>query len=291
MVINCHVFWGLRMFSYINSINQQLKKMKKSITLLFASIIAITLMSFSILNGNGISGYSTTGCGTTNSCHVGASNSNVVIALTFTPALPAPNTYIPGVQYSVAFNIAWPTATQRRFGLDLSTNLGTLNSSANTQLLSGEIVQTTNFSNTAINNKTFNFTWTAPSTGLVTLNYAALTGMTSTPGAGDHWAIGTYSLSTSVDVSESDRNIKVAIYPNPILESFNVSYNVADNSLVKLELLTIDGKLVKSILNKTQSGNQIINIPIDDSIPAGIYFINISINGIDNYKKIIVDEN
>ena len=65
------------------------------------------------------------------------------------------------------------------------------------------------------------------------------------------------------------KNASVSIYPNPVKEEFNIDCEQQPESV---EILNIEGKIIKSFTQKTNSYN------VND-IPSGLYFVRIKTDG------------
>lgn len=95
------------------------------------------------------------------------------------------------------------------------------------------------------------------------------------------------NLSIDKTIVLNDNKNPFAVYPNPIINSFNVNISTEDDALVNIRLLSINGKLVyNSNSEKKSSGSHQINIDITE-LNAGIYFLDIIINDKHYREKII----
>lgn len=95
------------------------------------------------------------------------------------------------------------------------------------------------------------------------------------------------TLSTTEN-TQSESSIGLTIFPNPFFEKGTIQFNTINDEFVIIELLNINGRKIKTILNKTLL-NGSHNIPIDaEELSSGIYFIRFSVaNFSENYKVII----
>jgi len=79
------------------------------------------------------------------------------------------------------------------------------------------------------------------------------------------------------------------IYPNPIVDFANVTVNLNQNATVSLEVMNIVGRRVMFLDKGTMNaGTQQFSIDVS-SLPSGIYFITISINGQSFTRKMMVE--
>lgn len=111
----------------------------------------------------------------------------------------------------------------------------------------------------------------------------------SSPTNNDYLWLDNLAFSGSVaGLNENNSPVQaLSIYPNPIQDKINVSFNIQNEKTVTLKVTDIDGKLIH-----TQDLGQIkgyINQSIDASkFPKGIYFINISSETISETRKIVI---
>ncbi len=92
-------------------------------------------------------------------------------------------------------------------------------------------------------------------------------------------------VNNTIALSSTD----VAIYPNPANNSTTISINIEKESIVKIETISITGKVVQTLLNSQLSeGKSNITMNVD-KLSAGIYYIRITV-GSSNVvaKKLIV---
>lgn len=89
------------------------------------------------------------------------------------------------------------------------------------------------------------------------------------------------------DISAIENEIKV--FPNPASNNISIHYNLKANALVKIELFDMLGKSVKMLLPETQQNMETHKKTwqIDD-VTAGLYFIKMTINGMESTIKLSV---
>jgi Domain of unknown function (DUF4832)/Domain of unknown function (DUF4874)/Secretion system C-terminal sorting domain len=91
-------------------------------------------------------------------------------------------------------------------------------------------------------------------------------------------------------VSTTVKNKRIIIFPNPAKESTTVSYYLNKKSVVQISLFDATGRLVNpAISNKQEAGNHLQKINTNN-IPSGIYFVHITLNGVQEIKKIIISK-
>jgi Secretion system C-terminal sorting domain/SprB repeat/HYR domain len=160
----------------------------KKIYVMF-SLVATSIFMFShtsSLSPNGKAGY-TTATRNCSSCHGGAGSGS----MNLTSNIPASG-FVPGATYTMTLSVA--QTGQPAFGMDLAAIGGTLTPGSGTKILTGELVQSTPSST-----GNFTFSWTAPTTGNATFNYAGLAANgNGVDDAGDNTYTGTKTFTPQV---------------------------------------------------------------------------------------------
>ena len=83
------------------------------------------------------------------------------------------------------------------------------------------------------------------------------------------------------------QTIPVRIYPNPVVDKLTVSFSPNRAESVKLELLSINGKMISNLFQGAGfAGEQSMVFPID--LESGIYLLRIQIAGESQVRKVIV---
>lgn len=82
---------------------------------------------------------------------------------------------------------------------------------------------------------------------------------------------------------------KIKIYPNPASNYLIIEYNLQNSSNVKIELLDIIGKSVKTLLPSTQQSKDTYKTSwLIDEFSSGLYFVKVKINGSENVIKLSI---
>lgn len=69
-----------------------------------------------------------------------------------------------------------------------------------------------------------------------------------------------------------ENNLEVNTYPNPFKETFRLDFDLESPSSVRMNVFSMDGKILKSIdLGKQSAGKQSVVIPLQE-VPRGMYF-------------------
>jgi len=96
-----------------------------------------------------------------------------------------------------------------------------------------------------------------------------------------------YALSTNVENLEIAESNDVLIYPNPSNGRFNISYQVNEKGKVDISILSIDGKLIKSLLSEQKEKGDYL-LDLSESLEPGSYFIKIASHNNLIVNKIII---
>ena len=92
---------------------------------------------------------------------------------------------------------------------------------------------------------------------------------------------------STTGINQNNLDIVVSAYPNPFAETTNLSFDLKESSKVGIQLVNILGEIVQSFESKTYGAgnhNQLIDL---SNQPAGIYYIDIQVNGISNTIKAV----
>ncbi|MBL0009418.1 MAG: T9SS type A sorting domain-containing protein [Saprospiraceae bacterium] len=81
---------------------------------------------------------------------------------------------------------------------------------------------------------------------------------------------------TSVENAVGGNPLSIKAYPNPFVEQITVEFNVSNRQVYTLEMIDLDGKLIKTVYHGSlHIGLHSFNVDAG-SVPAGIYFISVS---------------
>ncbi|MFK8059611.1 MAG: T9SS type A sorting domain-containing protein [Polaribacter sp.] len=90
----------------------------------------------------------------------------------------------------------------------------------------------------------------------------------------DGKAFSAYSLGYSLSVSDNEFQKEILVYPNPTKGKLNISISKSFNT-IDLEVYTVQGKLIKSGIEKVTNGNANFDV---SSISKGVYFIKLNMD-------------
>lgn len=92
-------------------------------------------------------------------------------------------------------------------------------------------------------------------------------------------------------INEQDMNASsINVFPNPAKDKFTVKFNSADNNTT-LKLYSICGQEIESLVFKkeTISGVCTINVDLQNKVPAGVYFLQLTSSTKKVTRKVIID--
>ncbi len=239
------------------------------------------------------------------------SSGNMVV--TSSPVFTA-NQYVPGQLYTITVTISQKGKHRFGFSCEMLDNSGNTNvktnNTAGTLICSDpstsvlkhyfgtgrECIAQDSFGGFAGNTFSFNFQWTAPSTGYVYDSvhlYVAgdATNNNDLADSGDYvfaqHIILTKSLTSLVTLQEGITDLTT--YPNPATDRLTLTfYSPGDNSL-QANLYSLDGKCVKELEDKRiQAGTFSRSYPVND-LAKGIYLLRINAGSYAETRKIIID--
>jgi len=82
----------------------------------------------------------------------------------------------------------------------------------------------------------------------------------------------------------------IMVFPNPISDRLNLSFNLANGSDVKADIYNLNGQLVKPLIEENLSfGSHDRSYNVAGELSTGIYLVKMTIDGADYFKKIVVE--
>lgn len=252
--------------------------MKKNIftSLSLIAVLGICYFTFSSSsNGsNGVMGAHSTGCG---SCHGNTANVSTVINFTGVPAAG----FTAGTTYPVQLTVSNAGVNQKAAGFDLKVSAGTItNAPANTMLMGGTELHHTAPLDFVSGTATWNFSWTAPSSGnSVTVNVAANAVNKNGGDSGDQWNIATFNLNKEATSVKDYENNTLNLYPNPVDQFTYVKFNQAVSNP---QIVAINATGSSIILNSEAMGNNEYKLNTS-TLSVGFYHL-ICVEGSVMYK-------
>jgi hypothetical protein len=277
--------------------------MKKGIFTLIISLLTIIITSaFVSLSSFGIAGYTgSPGEGNCNSCHSGGSSAAFGTSITAVPSFSA-NKFVPGTTYQITVQLAAAGFSRYGFGCEIldaknnNVNSGLMQSAGDgVQFLSPSgrtnAVHTTPKSSAGI--VSFSFGWKAPAAGAgdTATIYVAGNAVDGNGSTGGDFPMPPVRLQLKAQQSPVDTTIitagpaeiksigisGISVYPNPASGLSSINYFLSQPQQILIELLSIDGKVVREFVNETQAAGSHAHFLDLQNITSGIYFVRTSI--------------
>ncbi len=196
--------------------------------------------------------------------------------------------YIPGTLYTITVSITQSGVTRWGFALSPQTQagnvIGTLAVSNTTQTQlksSGNYITHKTAGNSGSGTKSWSMHWTAPTAGTGDVPFYASVMAANGNGNenGDATFFDVYTVSeditTSVNSAKAEK-VKFSVYPNPIEgNEANVIFSTNMKEISKIQILSLNGELVKEInYVASSSGKQQLTIPFDE-LSKGVYLLQV----------------
>lgn len=87
-----------------------------------------------------------------------------------------------------------------------------------------------------------------------------------------------------------DKSLDLQVFPNPFHESCTIEYSLVKESEVILEVYTLTGQLVTSLVKgKKESGIHTALFERNQSLPAGILIVRLQVDGEVHYRKLVME--
>jgi hypothetical protein len=287
--------------------------MKRNYLLTFAIVFTALLLGSQDLFTNstqpptgytGAPGEST--CATAG-CHFGTPTLNASDISLLTVGSPnLTSGYAANTQYSLAVNAG--SAASYGFSLTAVDASGaaigsfSLSSPATTSLATGSGSKQYVGHKNANTTNAWSFRWTSPATTAETVFFylAVNQANNNNEGSGDNIKLKAYSATASsfgpFNVATGIQNIdglldgSISVFPNPVTDNINLSFNITDNQPVKAGIYNLNGQLVKPLMDEELSwGDHNRNFNVAGSLSTGIYLVKFTVGSNDYFKKIVVE--
>jgi hypothetical protein len=196
----------------------------------------------------------------------------------------APEFYTPGETYNVTLTINGPRSMRGfqmtcinaegnqagSFTAGAGTRLGTSSSSGNNRQYISHSAR--------LSGSSVNFTWTAPATNVGPVDFfvAGFNGNSRSEAQArvtkTQWSVSPEQVQSVKSANITNLNV----YPNPITTSGKVSYTLLESTKVRINLFSLDGKVISDIATETQdAGKHELTFAIPAYVPSGTYFIQV----------------
>jgi hypothetical protein len=282
--------------------------MKKLFTLFITASTLFLATSSGVLQSTGIAGYTgSPGETSCSNCHGGGSSAASGVSITAVPSFSL-NEYMPDSTYQLAITVEAAGFTMFGFGCEI---LDSLNQDAGNMQNNGPGVKfmiatkngRKNATHTGIKTGslvTFNFDWTAPSSGRATF-YVAANAVNGNNNFQGDFPLPPVSLTLrpakqAADTSVIDVGIgenmshakKARVFPNPASGSVHLAYTLTGSTAISFELADVDGKTLRKFpAEKKEPGEHLKRISLEN-IPEGLYLIKANASGKVFFQKRLI---
>lgn len=131
------------------------------------------------------------------------------------------------------------------------------------------------------------FQWTAPDQGVGDVTFYG-----SIVATKSNVRTGTFTISQAIPSSVEDIFVSnISVYPTLVKDNISVNLNVVEKSILKISLISMDGKTVKVFENsKIMAGEFKDDFNIPSEIQNGYYLLNINVNGYNKTTKLYINK-
>ncbi|MFM1876825.1 MAG: hypothetical protein RL266_2562 [Bacteroidota bacterium] len=223
-------------------------------------------------------------------CHAGGpAQSNETVELS--SDIPQSG-YIGGNTYNLTLTMTKTGGA--KFGFQLSPQdisgivLGTLTAGTGSQITGGGYLTHT-FNGTSVSGgtKSWDFQWTAPTSGTGDVMFYMVGNFTNNNGSTNGDVIITESVAfneaSGVGISEAQLEA-LSVYPNPVIEEIHVAAKDVDEEIF-FTMYSIDGR--KVLEEKHEAGDITIDVSTKN-LSTGVYFLQMEAGGNSTIKKLLV---
>ncbi|MEO8761696.1 MAG: T9SS type A sorting domain-containing protein, partial [Bacteroidia bacterium] len=90
-------------------------------------------------------------------------------------------------------------------------------------------------------------------------------------------------------ISTIETTVNLNLYPNPSAGKTNIAFNLSEKHNITIQVSDLLGRTVETVDTKQyQAGETTLTIGADKAYQAGVYLVNINIDGQHISKKVIV---
>jgi hypothetical protein len=199
--------------------------------------------------------------------------------------------YVGGTTYNMSVTLTNQGGT--RFGFQLSPEdasgnpLGTLIAGTGSQIVGVNYLTHTGASIASSDTKTWDFQWTAPTSGIGTVTFYAAYNFANSDFStnGDVIVADTYvTTASSLSISEAEL-AGLVIYPNPVINEIHVASKDVDEEI----MITLFDAQGRRVLGNKYAGGTDITIDVKSiGLITGIYFMQLEVDGKSTIKKLMV---
>lgn len=110
------------------------------------------------------------------------------------------------------------------------------------------------------------------------------------PGVSSAWSSNQKFTTSAQKLEASSNGISFDVYPNPVNSSSVISFSLAGDSRVQIQLVDVTGRTIQSVIDENLSSGNHKVILNRDQLSAGIYFLQLKMNDREVMTKKVVVE-
>lgn len=230
-------------------------------------------------------------------CHTGSAVVNVPNIIT---SNVPPAGYTPGTTYTITATCVQSGINKWGFEISPQSSSGALlgqliiTNTAVAKIVSTKYVTQKTGGSSGNGSKTWSFDWVAPIAGkgpvtfYGTFNYANDNGSAS----GDHIKTSTLVIpentGTTGILSQDTKGAGIDVFPNPVVNDFNIRMTLQERSHVIISLLDLNGKRIREFKNgEVEAGFFMDNYSVQ-GLASGIYLLTVNTGNKVQVKKISI---
>jgi hypothetical protein len=245
----------------------------------------------------GYSGDPKGGNKTCTSCHGGSAA--IQVSDWISSDIPSSG-YVPGTTYTITViasenglnTFGFQATAQNSSGVVLGT---LLNKSNETKIINtGNYITHTPSGLSGTDSKTWTFDWTAPSSGAGSVTFYAAFNAANGAGnsSGDKIYFSTMQLQEDVSVGVAqvfNEQMSLKLFPNPVRESFNITFFLDKPSLVKITLFDAAGKYHENLFEGIKPKGEFSDkFQISSVLAPGIYFLRVEAENKSSFHRVVI---
>jgi hypothetical protein len=90
-------------------------------------------------------------------------------------------------------------------------------------------------------------------------------------------------------ISNIKNNFVVETFPNPVTDMFSIRFNSDRTQNVEVQLFSLDGKLIKNLINKKVAAGIFTESFSNEDMSRGLYLLRINLEGNVQTQRLLVN--
>jgi hypothetical protein len=220
------------------------------------------------------------------------------ITITSNPAFSGGNKYVPNTTYHMSITVSETGKAIFGFNaeiLDLSaptyTNTQVDNTIGTLTITDPTHTQIKHGWGTGRSTVCHTLNWKAPASGTANIYTSAVTGNNDNLASAQDNVYTKYLLvltPATTGIAEHTEDFSFDLYPNPVQDKLTVAFTLPTKQQVIVQLVSLDGRIVKTLENTVISGTYLQTFTTED-VAQGIYLLKVNSNNFNQTKKILIN--